>query len=285
MLVRNDILLNRIKSASDTLDDSTFESPFVYSNYLEDVHKWIQKILFTSDDENNIFVKNYVIQTTPGVSTYDLPSDIFAGISINSVFSIINGTEIGRKYYPQVYGEKITPYGYTIQNNQIVFNSNPSNNILVNYNYRLPSLGLRVGKVNNIIGQDINLTSVIPGFDSYFEYVTAVDRKGNIIQDELYIENLNVDDLTVSGDLTNVTTDHYLVGGYRASSHCFLPDEVEPYLKRGTEKLLLAHVNSAKIEFSRIFSAQEQEELTKLYERASSDIQTPYITDTDYLDI
>lgn len=284
MIPRTDILLSRIRQESDTVDENSL-SDFVLTNYLNDAQRTIQNLIFQSDKLNNVFTTYTSIDPVAGQIEYDLPSNVYADNSIISVWGMNDtSNKPGQRYDKMEFGEKAPAYGYSVRNKKIIFGTEPQRRILVVYNYRLPILSLRVGKIASILGQAITITTPLAGFSSVTEYVSIVDKVGLQIATGLYIDGFATPVLTVEGDLTNVTSDHYVVMGDSASSHSSLPDECETFLKIFVQRKALAHINSKKVANADIFSKEEREDLIGLFSDKHSDIEYPVVVDYDYLD-
>lgn len=287
MLPRTDILLNRVRREAD-MQDANSLSDRVLTQYLNDAQRTIQNIIFQSDKLNNVFTTYTVLQVNNNTVEYDLPSNVYAENSIISVFKLNNDTNRPTiRYEKAQYGEASVAFSYSVRNRKIIFGYPPDENVLVIYNYRLPTMAKRGAKIAGISGQTITLdgATLDPEFDgSNHEYVSIVDKYGTQIVTDLYIDSLLGITLVVEGDITSATTDHYVIPGKSSSSHSCLPEECENYLRIFTQRKALAHINSTKIRNTSIFSEEEREDIRTLFEDKHSDIEYPVVIDYDYLD-
>lgn len=284
MLIRSDILLTQIREESDTTDDNSL-SDQILLRYINDAQKTIQNIIFQNDKLNNVFTQWKEITTNSSTLEYSLPNDVFAENSIIGVYAINSSDEVLYRYEKGGFGEKGSSRQYSLKNRKIVLSTYPTNNLLVVYNYRYSSLSKRVASVDSVASQVITVTEILANFDSLDEYVTIVDKYGTQIVTGLYIDSYSNPSLTVEGDLTDVTSSHYVVLGRDASSHSDLPEECEPYLKEFVKRKIYAHINSTKLKDTAVFTQQEKEDIADLFADKNSDIEYPYIVDTDYLDV
>lgn len=281
---RTEIMLARIRQESDVTDDNSL-SDFVLTNYLNDAQRAIQKIIFSNDALNNVFTNYTRLTRVTGQVEYDLPFNTYADNSIISVFALDSDNSPGTRYSKNAYGEKAQAWGYSVRNSKIIFNHVPSRDILVVYNYRLPLMGKRVASISAVSGQDLTLANVVSGFEELEERVCVVDKYGQQIATNLYIDSYSDPTLTLEGDLTSVTNEHYLILGANSSSHTSLPDECETLLKTFVQRKALAHINSKKLANNNVFTKEEREDLAELFADKHSDVESPMITDYDYLDV
>jgi hypothetical protein len=283
MLPRTDILINRIRQESDTEDENSL-SDFVMTQYLNDAQRTIQNIIFQSDQLNNVFTTYIVLTAVNGQVEYDLPSNVYAENSIISVWTLGNNNRPGIRYDKLSYGEQSLAYGYSVRNRKIVFNHAPQQDVLVIYNYRLPLMSLRAGGISGVASQVISMTDILDNWENVAEYVSIVDKYGTQIQTQLYIDSFSDPSLTVEGDITSVTSSHFVTIGGNSSTHSSLPEECETLLKVFTQRKVLAHINSKKVANSDIFTKEERQDIEELFADKHSDIEYPVIVDYDYLD-
>lgn len=281
---RTDIMLNRVRQESDTADENSL-SDFILTNYFNDAQRTIQKIIFSNDQLNNVFTTYTRISTVTNQVEYDLPINMYADNSIISVFLINSANEIGHRFSKNAFGEKAQAYSYSIRNKKIIFNHEPPDDVLVVYNYRYPLMSKRVAKVDSVSGQDITVSEVVAGFSTEDERVCIVDKYGQQIATNLYIDNFSDPTLTVEGDITSVTGGNFVVLGANSSSHTSMPEECETMLKTFVQRKILAHVNSKKLSNTNVFTKEEREDLAELFADKHSDIEYPMVVDYDYLDV
>lgn len=285
-LPRIDLLINTIREESDTEDVNSI-SDFIITEYMNDAQREIQRVIHGVEKSIDNFIGSQIITLTPNQLTYDLSEHQLADTSIRSVHTIDTNNRIIQTLRKIGYRERTTVFGYSIENQKIVLSSDPATGggrrLLVKYNYRYPTLGLRWGKISSISGQDITLNSPLSDVENRSEYVTIVSKTGTQIARDLYVDSFSTPVLTVDGDITDATTDHYVTYGKNATTHCELPEDCLTYLKVFTARKIQAHLNSTKIQNTNVFTGEEREQIAELFTSKHSDVEYPMITDTDFL--
>lgn len=286
MLERIDLLINKIRREGDIEDINSIDD-FTLVEYMNDAQRAIQKIIHNIESSNSLFVGSDIIDLAVGQLTYDLPDFQLGRTSISSVHTIDSGNRIIQTLRKIDYRERVIVFGYSIENNRIVLSSDPATGggrrLLVRYNYRVPTLGLRWGKVSLVSGQDITLDIETNDVESQTEYVTVVDKKGTQIVRDLYIDSFSNGLLTVEGDLSSVTDEHYVVYGRDATTHSEIPEDCLNHFKLFVQRKALAHINSTKVSDTDVFTQSEREELAELFAKVNTDVEYPLLLDTDFL--
>lgn len=273
-------------------------SDYEIQGYLNDGQRAIQAIIFQSNPSSDIFTKQYIIPTTDGITSYNLPEDIYAENAVVSV-NYIQDSKIIQSLQRVEYREKQTLFGYALVNDKMILSSTPnltaSRELLLNYTAQLPLMGLRVGKISSILGQVITLASNdLEGFSDRYEYVTLVDKfgaplqtedaSGNFITNEYYVDSEVGPSITVEGDLTNADDTYYVVVGNSATSHCVLPMETINYLKSYARRRILKRNSSPELAAESMFSQEEVETMAGMFADNVKDALYPVAFDTDYMD-
>lgn len=209
--------------------------------------------LFITTDTQNIVADQ---------EAYSLPSDAFLGRNLISV-DYKNGT--GSDYYKltkkdshlRASDESGDPYQYVQHNKSILLNPVPdravANGLRITYEYALPELDVRRGKVS-VVDDGSNPTSITitntTHMDIAFgssddpEYITVVDKDGVIQMDQIavsaYDSGTGVITCAVSADATElVSVNDYVVIGKRASTHSELPGFCELFLTKFVEHAIM----------------------------------------------
>ena len=287
MLIRSDLLAEQIRNESDTTDDNSLTDAILI-RYMSDAQKTIQNIVFQADKLNNVFTQWATITADSSALVYDLPVDVYAENSIIAVHAIDSRGRLVRRYDKGGFGERSAGWQYSLKNRQIVLTTYPTNDILISYNYRYPTMQKRLCPIVSVASQVVTVGTVasdLTAFDTLDEYVSVVDKYGSQIARGLYIDAYSNPSLTLEGDLTSITSDHFLVLGKDASTHSDLPEECEPYLKEFVKRKIYAHINSTKLKDTAVFTAEEKEDIAELFADKNSDVEYPFITDTDYLEL
>lgn len=297
MLQRVDILINKMREETDNQDSETI-SDYEIVGYINDGQRMIQSIIFESNPSADVFVKpfNYSIDTDQ--IQYPLPEDIYAQNSVVSL-SYVSQSKILQNLKRAAFRERSVVNGYSTQRNNIILTSSPrlsiSRELLMTYYYQLPLVGQRVGKIKEINGQIITLeTALLDDWQNRYEYISFCDLKGNVhtetdtqnneIALNLYVERVQGKNITVEGDLTNLSIGQYVVTGKNATTHSQMPIECENYLKAYVMRRMLKRTASSELQAQDVFSNQEVSALASLFEDNIKDILYPVSTDTDYLD-
>jgi len=293
---RLELLIKEVRQATTTNDINSI-SDFELMRYFNDGQKAIQNVIYQANSSADVFVKQYLFDLVSGQTIYSLPKDIYAQNSVASVSLLRNN--IIQPLKRSEYREQEISLGYSLMGKNLILSTDPqalsAPQCLMTYNYRLPSLSLRVGKVSSVLGQVITLTTPITGFEDLFEYVSIVDAKGerilntdsngNKIQKDLFITNYDsmTFELTVEGDISDVTNAHYVVLGRDATSNCTLPEDCEPFLLSYVQMRVLGKISSSDIQVEGAFTAEEREAISTLFADNVKDALYPVSSDTDYM--
>lgn len=295
-----ELLITEVRESSDTKDLNSV-TDFELMRYFNDAQKAVQNVIFQANSSADIFVKEYIKSLVADVQRYDLPLDIYAQNSVVSVNYLRDG-KILQNLRRVAYREKETAFGYSLLGKKFVLTSNPSttasSQVLLTYNYKLPELSLRVGKIADVddVTKIITLdTEYLSDFQNRCEYISIVDKigqlvqnvdvDGNVVSKQLYLDSFNEStfEIQTDGDLSNVTTDHYVVMGINSTSHSFLPDECEPFLLSYVQRRILGKISSEDLANEGAFTLEEKEALTTLFEDNVKDSLYPVIQDTYFL--
>lgn len=297
---RLELLIKEVRDASDT-NDLNSVTDFEIMRYFNDAQKAIQNVIYQANSSADVFVKEYLKTITSGTQRYDLPIDIYAQNSVVSV-NLLRDSSIIQNLRRVAYREKETAFGYSLLGKKFVLTSDPSttasSQVLLTYNYKLPMLSLRVGKVS-AVDDGLNTITLesdyLAEFFNRYEYVSIVDKKGamvmdadsdgNVVSKQLFIDSFDESTFTIQtdGDLSNVTTDHYVVMGINSTSHSLLPDECEPYLLSHVQRRVLGKISSEDIQTESSFTAEEREDINGLFSDNVKDSLYPVISDTYFL--
>lgn len=194
-----------------------------------------------------VFVTTNTQNVTADTEAYAIPSDSFLNVNIISVeYKLGSGTNDFYKLRRRNLHERDTtttgtPAFYIQHENEILLNPIPSqavtNGLRITYEYQLPELDVRRGKVSSTTSTTIVMTSadnadIAFGASAMPEYVSVVDKDGNIQQKNISVTSYDssTDTITVSTNPTSVSANDYVVIGDNATTHSFLPDFCENFL-------------------------------------------------------
>lgn len=287
-------LIAEAKLSTNTTDINSV-SDVLCQSYMARIHSYLEDIIFLVNDENDLFLKDYTFNLVPGKDEYSLPIDIYAKSSIDCVaVSFLNG--LSQTFLPLKKASRKQrgfTFGYFVQENQVVFTPKPMSplNIKLTYQRKLPAPSLRIGKIDNIVGNLISLdmTTYIEGLTQYSDFVCFVDKDGNVLNkttdaalNTVYKPISLVDDsggvLTVDST-TGAVAGAYVVSGKYASSHMQLPDECEKYLIIALERMIQYRQSSPDVKVSDLFSSEELNAIREVFADNSYDDAKPPVTE------
>jgi hypothetical protein len=287
-------LIAEAKLSTNTNDINSI-SGVLCQSYMTRIHSYLEDLLFLVNDENDLFLKDYTFNLIRGKDEYDLPIDIYAKSSIDNVaVSFLNG--LSQTFLPL---KKVSrkqrgfTFGYFIQEKQVVFTPKPQSplNIKLTYQRKLPSPSLRVGKIDTIVGNIINIdpATYVSGLTDYSDFVCFVDKDGKILNtstdlalNTTYVPIFLNEDLTGALDVsatTGAVPGAYVVSGKYASSHMQLPDECEKYLIMALERMIQYRQSSPDIKVSDLFSSEELATIKEVFADNSYDDAKPPVTE------
>jgi hypothetical protein len=289
---RLELLINEAKLSTNTTDIGSV-SNLLCQGYMNRIGSYVEDLMFLVNDENDLFVSDYIFQLVPGQDEYPLPTNIYAKSSIdNLAVSFLNG--LSNTYLPL---KKVSrkqqgfTFGYFVREDKIVLTPRPTSplNMKMAYVRKLPTLGLRGGIVASKTLTTITLTpsTYVTAFESLSDYFCSVDSSGTIKASGLPMSMAIT--LDISGNVTSAiitTTDtslvaagDYIVSGKYATTHSQLPDECEKYLIIALERMIQYRQSSSDINTSSLFSNEELSAIREVFEDNSYDDAKPPVTE------
>lgn len=259
-------------------------------------------VIYSSAPE--LFVKTTTIDLVADTEAYDLPSDAFLGVNIISVeFKYGSGSGDYRKLKKRSLHERDSsrsgnPNSYIQRKNQILVNSIPSAalsaGLRVTYEYRLPELDVRRGKVSAV--DDVNDPTSITitdktqgdialGAAAIPDYITVVDTEGNVQMDAIpvtsYSSTTGVITLnTFMSDASEVVAvNDYVVVGKRATTHSDLPEFCEKYLVNYVTYRIFDMQGHPSVQTAMLELQREENRLMEVFSEFNADIT--YISEID----
>lgn len=283
---RVEFLLNEIRQQCFS-QNSTF-SDRVLELYLNEAQNQIRKVIFLSNNENNILKSQYEIPILSGVYSYDLPSRVFAQNSMTAVRGKyqFGDTEKYETLLPVSIRNFNKIYGYTLLNGKIMISSlsNSINlqSIEITYSGDLPNLARRMGKVSSISGN----TVILSGYDSnidfseYTDYVTAVDKDS--IQQDTDIEIITYTPSTgtlIVDNSSGISVGDYILAGENSVNKSKLPNLCEDYLKIYVERRIAKEDSDSKgFPISNLFYESERADIASIFAESNEDIRLPELS-------
>lgn len=269
-------IINKAKRSTNT-DQIGAVSDLLCVDYLNRIQSLIEDQLFLVNDENDLFIKDYEFDLVPGQDAYDLPSDIYAKSSIDTLaVSFLNG--LSNTFLPL---KKVSrkqrgfTFGYFVQENQIVMTPRPTSPLRMKLSYqrKLPSLSKVCGTISGIAGNVVSITGYEPGFTNESSYISTATAKGKLITDHTEGTSITLD--SVSG-LSN--GDQILSGKY-ATNVSELPDECEKLLITALERMIFYRQSSPDFKTNAILTQDEIETIKQVFADNSYDDAKPPVTE------
>ena len=300
MFRRIEHLIREVRQNTDTLDSNAISDDEIIS-YFNDGQQNAQALIHLANGGANIFIKSAIIQILSSTSQYDLPYDIYA---VNSVTSVnINGNAGTFPLSLVDFKERGSVGGYSVLRDKIILSATQTNRLMqVWYQAKVPTLSKRVSKVTaidtvaNTITVDI-ANIAVDDFQDLSDYVSTVDKFGNITAQSLYIDSYDLGSatLTLEGDFTEIldlagesllagtSVGDYVTIGRTSTSHSELPRELEPTLLFYVKRRMLAKKASDLVNMVSSFTENEAATASAVFEDNSVDTKSPPVLDADYL--
>jgi hypothetical protein len=259
-------------------------------------------IIFASAPD--IFIKTETQDITADTESYNMPSDAFLGANIISVeYKYGDGTndyiKLDKKDSHMRGPGSGTPNSYIQHHDTILLSPIPAtavtDGLRITYEYRLPELDVRRGKVS-AVDDGSNPTSItitdntsadyMLGANAPAEYITVVDKDGNIQMDEIAVSAYNsstgVITCSVSAAASEaVAVDDYVVIGKRATTHSVLPSFCEAFLVKYVEHSVLELLGHPGANNAAAKLGQLQFQLADVFSNYNTDIMLILEHDTD----
>lgn len=278
---RLSILINKIRARTN-IEDRNGVSDSEMVGYFKEAKDLIQSTIYQAGLEPELFVGTATLTVATGEVTTDLPSDIYAE---NAVFYVSpSGTT--KKLDKILSFERGYKTGYFLENGTIGFSSGLLQNysdFVVKYIKKLPDPDIRRGTISAKGANTLTLTSGSSLLGTLSDFVTVVDKDGEVIQSDLEFSTFVDPTLTLVDSVsTDVAVGNYVVMGKYASTHIDLPDECEPYLLQYVEKRVMAKNAASETPIIIGFSEEQKEALIRLFSGKSSDVVYPPMTDKSW---
>lgn len=208
--------------------------------------------------------------------TYDLPWDVYTKNAIINLRFESNGYS---SFLDQISDKNRTDRGgYVVVNDKIIINPIPMvyGDYYLKYFPKTPLFGLPAAAVSSfVVNTSVTAGDLPDNFADETEYFCIVDKFGNIIQDRIFVDLIGS---TFAVDNTDgVAVGQFIVPGYYATTHCPLPDELEPILINMLEVLINARLSSTDLPISDAISSAQLESLVETFSDNSADSIIPPI--------
>lgn len=291
---RMEFLITAVRRSTDNQQTSAVTDAEMIE-WFNDGQKLIQNLIFKNNPKADIF-KGVEIYDATASGEYDLPSDIYSVNAISLVeatYGLWDSYENNRNFLPiSRVDESDRAYlaGYFIRDNKLIFTGDQSNyqftKIRVTYFKALPRCDKRWGQIQTAnTGVSLVLQS---GYDDLAstvdDNVTVVNGLGAVIREGIHIDSFSGGTWNTADALTGVATGQYVCMGARSGNFSLLPDECEPYLLDYVRKRMYGRNTYNDGDKQEGFTAEQKDELIRLFSNNTKEILSPPITDLTFLD-
>ena len=270
-------LIREARQNTNTTDVEAI-TDYLCVSLLNRAQEFIQAYLFTQNIEAKIFRKSYVLTTSAGVESYQLPFDVYAKNSINNIMY-----KNGDTYSPmKQIAEKArgTTTGYFLSDNNIVLSPMPQFTQILNVSYtrRLPSLALSYGSILSVTS-NVKITlnvgyTPLSGVDDFF---CVVDSNGVIIKNGLAISQTGA--YLFLSDTSSIVAGMFVVPGAYATTLCQLPDELESAMIMSLETMIDARLSSKDIKIAKPLTDEMLAQIGSMFADNTTDTFMPPIVE------
>lgn len=280
-MISTNQIITKARRSTNTSDINSV-SLLLCQDYLNRIQSAIEDNLYLVNDENDLFIKDYNFNLIIGQDAYDLPDDIYAKSSIDTLaVSFLNG--ISQTFLPL---KKVSrkqrgfTFGYFVEQNKMILTPRPASPLAMKLSYqqKIPDLAIRGGKITDVTSTEITIDEYVDGFEAESDYICVVDSLGNIIKQGLVFSFDGSAIFTVS-DTAGVQAGHYVVSGKRATTHSWLPKECEKILITALERMIAYRQSSPDFNTSSILSKDELETIKEVFADNSYDDAKPPVTE------
>lgn len=287
---RLEYLITSVRRSTDNVQTSAITDAEMIE-WFNDGQKLIQNIIFKSNPKADIF-KAEKVYTANASGVYDLPSDIYAGNAVSMVE--VSSSWSSAKYITldrvdEMNREEI--YGYFIRDNQLILTGcqtdYPFSSLRITYFKKLPRFDKRWGKIFALT-PGVSITLDPASFDTLAstvdDKICVVDSTGAVIRQNIGITSFSGNLWSTTDALTSVATNMFVCMGGYSSNVSGLVDECEPYLLDYVRKRLFGRNVYADGDKQDMFTAEQKDELIRLFQNNTKENLTPPITDFTHLE-
>jgi hypothetical protein len=267
-------LIKEARQNTNTVDNESIPSDLCIA-LLNRSLNYLISTLYNMNVRIRLFSKELQLVEN-GTRTYDLPWDVY---TLNGIINLRFDSNGYSTFIDQVSDKNRTDrFGYVVTNGKIHINPKPSTygDFWLKYSAKTPLFALQGPQITAISANTSITAADLPDdFSDTTEYYCIVDKFGEIVQSRIYVSQAGT--VLLCPDTTGVTTDMFIVPGYYATTHCPLPDELEPVLIQMLEVLINARLSSTDLPISDAISKAQIESLAETFADNSADPITPPI--------
>lgn len=297
--MRVEKLLQDCRLISDNIGGAISDDEIIL--FLNTAQERLQGLILQEHPENQNFAMEAFITMQPNQDTYPLDEiydsngtalkERFFSVNAINTVEIDSATGVFQPLNKITSRERMSGYGYFIRSKYLTITPVPS---ATGRRIRLTGMQklFRLDKVRGAIGSittvgsdtQLGLTSIPSGTDfQYIDKISIVNEDGEVILNNLKIKSFSTPNLLISGSLSGVTTDHYIVyGGYSTSQ--FLYDSMfEKYLFEYVSMRIFMRDSSADITSQRALVQAIEKEIIDTISLVGDDAQLVPILTTDYI--
>ncbi len=264
-----------IKAVRRNTNIDSNKSDFEIISYFNKAQSRIQEIVYEANTEGLHFSKTVMINLVSGVTEYELPSNCYMDNSVVSVWR--DSTPLNRISLKEVD----IALGYAIKDTLIIPSYNLTGTLKVVFTASLPELSKRVGTVESSTVNTIKIKESKAEFMDEADYISIVDRDGNIILSNIYVESFSAGsrNINVDVDASLASAGHYVVVGKNSTTHPQLPKACETFLLDYVERRIASSESSTDLITQSVFSSEQESALISIFSNNNQDAIHPPVTD------
>jgi hypothetical protein len=267
-------LIREARQNTNTVDNESIPNDLCVA-LLNRSLNYLISTLFNMNARIRLASKDYTIPVT-ATNTYNLPWDVYTQNSIINMRFESGGYST---FIDQISDKNRTSRaGYVVNANKIIINPIPTfnGNFILKYFPKTPLFALSAGAITAISpNTSVTVATLAADFKDTTEYYCIVDKFGTIIKDRVYVNQTTT--VLLCPDTVGVSVGMFVVPGYYATTHCPLPDELEPVLINMLEVLINARLSSTDLPISDAISKAQMESLAETFADNTSDPIIPPI--------
>lgn len=251
---RIDLLVTQSRKDSENQDftDTTGIDDESFLYWVNSAQERMQSLITAKNP--SVFEAEKIVSVVANQEAYALPSDIFLGTRVENIeFSetglLANYRQLKQgRLLERISGIPGVPYFYIRRSSTILLQPIPQSSsglLRITYQKKLPKLDKRRGQVGTVVLTSDAITSLILDTtqlidrDALLEedFITVVDRYGNIKMQDIPIDDINEASgtVTITSGFTfqsgeTIAAGDYVLRGAFSTTHSQLPEVCERYL-------------------------------------------------------
>lgn len=287
---RTEFLLTEIRNSTDNVDTNAIKDAELIA-YLNSGQKLIQNMIFAANPKADIF-KEVEVYDANEDGIYALPDDCFGVNAISLVEGRFGMDNVNSGFRPidrVDKSEASNMFGYYTENRNVILTGLNINlqvvQVRVTYFSALPKMDKRWGKVQTANpGVSLVVTNNDTLASTVDDYVTVVDKFGEKVLNNIYIDSFSGATWNTTNTLAGVNNTQYVCMGKNTVNASKLPDECETYLLDYVRQRIYTRNVYEDASKQVYFTDQQKADIVALFSNNQKDILYPPITDTEFLE-